>query len=774
MRWLMGFFRELLRMAKDAAPDDQTQRQANGSSGSDISNSLGPGEFDPDHAISPGYKEDRLGFRSVANVLASSLLTQATRHGLVVSIEGVWGSGKSSLVNLLADELKKVREQSPEIVRFEPWLVGERDGMLTELMSDLASAVEAIEASEKGQGEKVRDEAGQIAKNLREYGSKLSRGAAPIAHLYGALGGPGGALTGKALEAVGNLTDAQGSTKPLPRVKEGLTEGLRKLNRRIVVIVDDLDRLEPQEAAEVLRLIKAVADFPNVIYVLCYDPEIMADALGAALSVDNGTAFLEKVVQVRFKVPQPEAFDLRRWFLDTCLAFHDSLAREQMADDQMQRLQSVCDVEGELLETPRDIVRVMNAVKLYWPPISDKVDYSDLVWLQLVKLENKELYSWIEHYIVEYSALSQGASINEAERISFAKELAKHVTSDIVESPRTYWTLKRFIPGIKLGENIEDKNRLFNVGDEAEISSFEANRRLGSPQHSRYYFAFSKPAGALEDSDLYSFISSAGAGEDLEHLCTALIQEKRPQGGTKFDLLIDRLNRIAETRLPDNAVSPILMALANFMDEASLESGKGDWGVRWPWRSATRLFKKLVVKLIGANRSQIIHEVFASGRAIGWLMSELIRDEIFAHGRHGQRAVPEDDRLFSDEELDEAIGLLLERFKSTDRNRIIDTPEVLNLMYGWLQAGDEAGVVEWVREQQTTDVGFLTLLVACRGWLQSDKTYYPLNRRDLKHFMDFDEALERLKGISENSGRSKDERALAEELLKAAEIGKDN
>ena len=155
-------------------------------------------------------------------------------------------------------------------------------------------------------------------------------------------------------------------------------------------------------------------------------------------------------------------------------------------------------------------------------------------------------------------------------------------------------------------------------------------------------------------------------------------------------------------------------------------------------------------------------------------MSELIRGEILAHGRFGDRAAPEENRLFSDEELNEAIGLLLERFRSTDRHRIVDTPEALSLMYGWMQAGDEAGVLEWVREQQTTDAGFLTLLSACRGWMQSDKTYYPLKRRDLKHFMDFDKALERLRGISENTDRTEDERALAEELLEAAEIGEDD
>ena len=118
--------------------------------------------------------------------------------------------------------------------------------------------------------------------------------------------------------------------KPLPQVKGDLIEGLRELNRRIVVIIDDLDRLEPHEAVEIMRLIKAVADFLNILYVLCYDPEILADSLKCILSVDNGAAYLEKIVQVRFKVPQPEAFDLRRWFLEECLAFHGSAPGKQL------------------------------------------------------------------------------------------------------------------------------------------------------------------------------------------------------------------------------------------------------------------------------------------------------------------------------------------------------------------------------------------------------------------------------------------------------------
>ena len=82
-----------------------------------------------------------------------------------------------------------------------------------------------------------------------------------------------------------------------------------------------------------LRLIRAVADFPNVIYVLSYDTEVVAKTLQKAVQVDDGLAYLEKIIQVSFRVPRPEAFDLRRWFQDEVRAlFANQLA--QLADPQ--------------------------------------------------------------------------------------------------------------------------------------------------------------------------------------------------------------------------------------------------------------------------------------------------------------------------------------------------------------------------------------------------------------------------------------------------------
>lgn len=728
--------------------------------------SLDPKYFDPDHPVSPGDAKDRLGFKAVAGDLAKSLLAQPSGSGLVMSIEGQWGSGKSSLLNFLVDELEKTKK-APPIVRFEPWLVGKRDGMLGELMSGLAAAVETIEDSDKTQGKELKKKVIGIAKKIHEYSSKLSR-LEPLAHLAGALGVQYVEAGAKFFKDVANATD-----KPLSEIKKELTNDLRGLSRRIVVIIDDLDRLEPREAAEIMRLVRAVADFPNVFYILCYDPGILAENLKTSLSLKDGTAFLEKMIQISFKVPQPEAFDLQRWFLDECREFYKSTSPEkELLGDASRRLKEVCDLTDGLLKTPRDVIRVTNAIKLYWPPISEKVDYPDLVWLQMIRLQNRDLYSWIERYLNEWFAALRGGFMDDAGTEKFLKELKGLLPRESLSRPQPWGVLHHlteFVPGIGFQTGSGGEYELFKF-NKNEIPALESNRRLGSPQHSRYYFAFAKPGGALDDAELQRFIESAQSGGNLEKLFSDFLGQKRPQGGNKFDVLMYRLRNLAEgSRFPDDAIPPTLKALGNFMDEAGREDRSYRRYGKIGLGDSIDLFKELFTKLSDDERANILKEIFTSGKAIGWLMGGLISDKFFAQGR-SEHQQAENKLIFTRDEQGRATELLLSRFKGKDRAKIINVPDALGLMYGWLQSGDEHGVREWIGEQSETDAKFLKFLNKCRPLSRGNGSNPVEYRWVLKGLMDVNKALERLQKISNNQENTESERKLAEELLQDIQI----
>lgn len=191
----------------------------------------------------------------------------------------------------------------------------------------------------------------------------------------------------------------------------------------------------------------------------------------------------------------------------------------------------------------------------------------------------------------------------------------------------------------------------------------------------------------------------------------------------------------------------------------------------WSWRTGKSLFERLFTKIPEDQRGTVIKKIFSTGRAIGWLMREIIDSELYAHGLVGDKEKCEEERLFTKEELEAAIALMIDRLKTKDRDKIIETPSVLGVLYAWSHAGDNEGAVEWVNEQLETDQYFLRLLSACRSWMQSDRTYYPLNRRDLTNFLDFDVAEARLENISNDTKKAIDERNLASELLAAIRLG---
>ena len=305
--------------------------------------------------------DDRLGFGAVAEHLAKVILDQSSRDGFVIGIDGKWGSGKSTLINLTIEELKKGRAP-PAIVTFSPWLVGDRDTLLRQLFDELASAAldsEYIGASapsgrirrlwatvsrKQWRIRKKERAKKHLAGRLRAFGAAAGS-AGTIAKLAGDLGVPFANHAATVAHGSSEVMSSFLAGGALSKRKSEIVTLLRDLARPIVVFVDDLDRLEPTEASEVLRLVRAVADFPNVIYIVSYDAGVVADALSTIFDVDNGHEYLEKIIQVSFRVPVPEAFDLRNWIrAELKTIFEDtsrSHAEEVPGDSVSARLDAV-------------------------------------------------------------------------------------------------------------------------------------------------------------------------------------------------------------------------------------------------------------------------------------------------------------------------------------------------------------------------------------------------------------------------------------------------
>jgi predicted KAP-like P-loop ATPase len=261
----------------------------------------------------PQVSNDLYSRKPFAEQLASLLVLPPKSPGVVIGIEGPWGSGKTTVVRYIVESLKTAADGAPIVVEFNPWMLAGADALVEALLTELASGI-GMDAGKKR------------AKKSLEAAGKILGYAGLLRHLKYLKYVPGVSLVGVAADTVGNaLHDASKlatkagegvdnakkvveEAEKLVSIKAGLSErkrevikALAKLDRSIVVIVDDLDRLTPDEIKAVFRTIKAVADFPRVAYLLAYDRNVVSESLGGG-PVAGGNAYIEKIVQVAYPI----------------------------------------------------------------------------------------------------------------------------------------------------------------------------------------------------------------------------------------------------------------------------------------------------------------------------------------------------------------------------------------------------------------------------------------------------------------------------------------
>lgn len=688
--------------------------------------------------------EDELGFGPTADLLAEALAVGSSSDGLVVGVTGRWGSGKSSLINLTQAALRRRADgDRPHVIEFKPWLVGERDALLQAMFAELVAGIDHMELEAgNATGVTIR-KAQRAATALREFAGLLG-GAGKVVKA----GSAGIPIVGSLIGIAEDFFQSAGKDKPksLAASKNKVCKRLGGLDRALVVVIDDLDRLEPSEIVEVLRLVRSVADFPRITYVLSYDQDIVSHAVEAAAQVSDGQAYIEKIVQITVPVPHPEAFDLRRWFERELKGMNLG-----GGEDVERRIFEIIDRDGgQYLVTPRAVVRTLDSIRFNWAVLEGRVDLTDFIWLQFVKVGNPALYEWITVYLTEMSARASGrTNISEEQRVRARVSLDTALERDGTEFGEVCDRLADHLPGIA-SYHRDPAGGIYEEVHRVEMDRAIGARRLASPDHYRLYFAFAQPANAPRASDFNDLATAIGESAERAGALLRQWQDQRLTSGvTRAEVMLDRLSargRAAPTALE---AEHLLMAYANVMDE--LAAGTvDDFGGPDVWRRAMRSLPTLLAAL-GEAREAGIRRMFAEGGAIAWLTS-LFRNEVFAHGRHGNR--PDSDRLLTSGELDLVSEVMLDRYRGMSFDDIKAQPQPLSMLFAWQQGGDKDGPRNLLATEVETDEGLVATLQQLCGRVRTatptaEREIATLSRSNLASLIDYEAARERITQMAE-------------------------
>lgn len=682
-------------------------------------------------------EDDRLGFAEMAEHIAASFLKNDLSYGFVIGVEGTWGSGKSSLVNLALKQLKP-----NQVVRFSPWLVGDREELLHQFFLDIGKATRELLP------ENIRE---KTRKLIKIY-SALALGAAPMSRLLSTMGVPGTKIIQNAIELTASKAEELSSVS-LGDLNLELRHDLKQLEHPIIIFIDDLDRLEPRELVEILRLVRAVADFPNVGYILAYDPENLASNLEKSISIEDGHAFLEKIVQASFRVPNAQSFDLRNWL---SAEFGALLEGKELDLGKEHRVSSVLHGwAGRCLATPRDVVRTVNSLRFNFVPVRGRVDPGDALFLQLVRVKNDRLFQWIQRYVTLLSMFADGSEIPAGTGTRMGDELLEISGEKYDEDQLAFVDhLKEHLPGIKLSQSSKDiKLNVFSNLKRDDLQRYSLARRLASPWHSSLYFSFTHTAGHLSDEEIKLFLDQAV--DDRDAAAAKFLEwagRSRPQGRQMGEAALDRLVGLGRT-ITHEQVEGLFEVLGQTMDELARNSNPSTGYPDFLLGDRHGAFG-LIELLPDERRMPTLLKLFKTAPSLTWLTG-IVRFNTQIN--RGRTSVAE-DAIFTEDELAVLSREFAARLARETPENLIETPYFLYLLYAWLRVEDKTWCLNWIKNTAWTEYGLLDVLEKMASWSSSADSgvQYQIQRQTLMDFFgSFEAPIERLKTISSDSKDTK-------------------
>jgi predicted KAP-like P-loop ATPase len=604
------------------------------------------------HNDSPieNFEDDLYGVTPFAKALAKSFVNIDSPVGTTIALNGSWGSGKSSAVNLIRRELKNLGNERLVVTDFKCWWYRGEEALALAFLQDLHSTLK------DSLGDKVKDLIPSLTQRLLQAGPIIGTAVSL------ASGSPWAALIPSASKFVSAFFP---DGKTVETTFKKLSTVLEQENRRFLIIVDDIDRLSPEEAIAVFRLIKSIGQLPNIMYLLVFD-RTLADKAVEVRYPSEGPHFLEKIIQASFELPTPMQTDLNNAILS-------SLERICGSPDQSQvrRIMNVFyDAVAPYITSPRHVARFQNAISVTWPAISKEISIADFIALETLRLYEPTLFKAIRAGKAAVCGTRQ-----QGDRDQRDERRLEPFLKEVPESRREVAKLAL----LRLFPRLEE----MGYGDHFR-QQWDAERRVCIESHFDTYFRLSLSDETLPMGKIEDLIARANDRAFVQATMRSAAQSNRRTGSTMVPVYLDELNTHALSVNKDN-VEPLLSALFSIHDDIDLkiDSDRGFMGIA----NTSLRFHWLIRRLTGerfsiAERTAIYKKAIASA-SIGWLVDFVSSAREDYREREGQQR-REEDCLISQDSLIELSVSALEAIRSAAADMsLLKHQDLIYILYCW-------------------------------------------------------------------------------------------
>lgn len=619
---------------------------------------------------------DRFNRAPFAFRLARTLAVRADPSSIVVGLYGPWGDGKTSVLEMMSEAL----QEYPRVilVRFNPWHFQSQDALLRGFFATLAEAMDKSLPNR-------REKAGDL---LKRYGGLLSLASVTV----------GGIVQLSPGEAARNFGESL-STVSLDDLRTRIDRILEESERRVVVLVDDIDRLDREETHAIFKLVKLSASFRHTSYVLAFDDEVVAAALGERYGeggIKGGRAFLEKIVQVPLNLPPADINSLRMIALEGVQKAVDQTGVVLSQTQVDAFLRHFDDVISPALATPRKAKLLSNALLFALPILKGEVNTVDLMLIEGIRVIYPGLYNAIRSNRTLFlkGERDDGRDDRQRREVDITDLLEKALPGLAVEERS--WIRRRLLEPLfpRLGNSI--------YGSEWE-STWAAEQKICANDYFQRYFAYGVPMGDVPDRLIAEFIE--GVPEMSEDAARAALQRFEEMHG--MPRLVTRLRQRKDII---NAAQAKAIALALARNGDLLPRERGMLMALDTRGSGAILIADMLKRLPGGSeRHGVAEQVIQEASSVGFA-TECLRWIRHYKGKSEEKRV-------LDEDGDKALGRLLgERIEvsSAEQPLFLTEPKDAPTLYWlWCEQTSDVHVQEALRAQLSTSPDLVDSFLAC-------------------------------------------------------------
>jgi len=412
-------------------------------------------------------EQDLLGREKFIEDLQKGIESLSFDDSFVFGLYGSWGEGKTSVINLLKNKFKENKDYL--VINFDPWYFKDEEAILAAFYNQIEQSL-SLKFILPG-----------FKKTSMKYQNLISMG----------------------LSQTGITINFSDTKESIEEIRQRIESYIAQTKKKIIIFIDDIDRLQPEEVLFVFKLVRLNAKFQNTIFLLAFDPVIVQDYFIDNLKIDS--EFLEKIVQKPIPLPAIEQQDIGQFLDNHIEKLFDELVISKERRKKFEEDFSVIyrTQVKKIFKTLRRAKRYLNGLRSTLPTIKNEINLKDFLILEIIRNFFPKIYDdiwsnpwsylttkWdIEFYFSSPFALS----LKDDRKYEIIKD---HIES-ITENEKDREILKELLK--ELFFEVKDALEQHKLGQKYSAETYRVEKCITHPECFKKYFMLKVTSSDISD-----------------------------------------------------------------------------------------------------------------------------------------------------------------------------------------------------------------------------------------------------------------------------------